>query len=513
MIVPELRLANEALNALAAHVVVLDARGVIVFGNEAWHRFATANGAAPGAEGYVGANYLDICRDAACRGDETAGLALSGIEAVLRHDRDTFAFDYRCDNPDQERWYRMSVTRFVSGADLHLVVAHEDITAQKQSERTLQDGERLLRSVLESLPVGVWVMDVQGQIVHGNSAGVRIWGGARFVGPQQFGEYKGWWLSTGEPIAAHEWAAARAVREGETSIDEEVEIESFDGTRKIILNSAVPLFDEERRITGAIIVNQDITARKRIEQEREAMLRDQARLRLEAIAANQAKDKFIAELSHELRMPLQSVLGWAAMLKRTLPDVQASERAVTAIERNAQIQAQLLNDTLDVSRIAHGKLRLDETDVDIAFLTGEVVEAMRPIAVEKRVALVSEAGPATKVRGDATRLRQILWNLLSNALKFTPSGGRISVRTVPAGAWVDLSVADTGVGIAPEFMPYLFDRFRQGSGPSAQTRLGLGLGLSIVKDLVTLHGGTVTAASPGEGQGATFTIRLPRART
>jgi PAS domain S-box-containing protein len=511
MIVPELQLANEALNALAAHVAVLDARGVIVFGNEAWHRFAKANGAAPGAEGYLGANYLDICRDAARRGDETAGLALAGMEAVLRRDRDAFAFDYPCDGPDQERWFRMSVTRFVSGGDIHLVVAHEDITAQKRSERALQDGERLLRSVLEALPVGVWVTNAQGRIVHGNSAGVRIWGGARFVGPQQFGEYKGRWLSTGEPIAAHEWAAARAVREGETSIDEEVEIECFDGTRKIILNSAVPLFDEERRITGAIIVNQDITARKRIEQEREAMLRDQARLRLEAIAANQAKDKFIAELSHELRMPLQSVLGWAAMLKRTLPDVQASERAAAAIERNAQIQAQLLNDTLDVSRLAHGKLTLDESDVDLSALAGEMVETMRPLAMEKGVALVSETGPAAKVRGDATRLRQILWNLLSNALKFTPSGGRIVVRTAPAGEWMELSVTDTGVGIAPEFMPYLFDRFRQGSG--SQTQLGLGLGLSIVKDLVTLHGGTVTAASPGEGRGATFTMRLPRART
>jgi signal transduction histidine kinase len=510
VIYPGLSLANEALNALTAHIAVLDTSGAIVVANESWSRFARNNGGAPAADSYIGANYLAVCREAVGRGDASAGLALSGIEAVLRGDRGEFSLEYPCHAPDLERWFRMSVTRFVTGSEPYLVVAHDDITVQKQSDRALRAAERLLRSVLEALPIGVWIMDSDGRIVQGNVAGVRVWAGARYVGPQEFGEYKGWWLSTGEPIAAEEWAAARAIRNGETSIDEEVEIECFDKTRKIILNSAVPLFDSDHRITGAIIVNQDITARKRAEAEREAMSREQERLRLAAVEADKAKDDFIAMLSHELRTPLQSVLGWTAILKDALPDPQASARAVAAIERNTRIQAQLLDDTLDISRIIRGQLTLDESDVDLAALVGEVIDSMRPAAMEKGVALVEQGrGARATVHGDPTRLQQIVWNILANALKFTPAGGRIEVRTRAAGEWVDVSVRDSGMGIAPAFMPFLYDRFRQGAGGPETRRRGLGLGLSIVKELVELHRGTITAESPGPGQGATFTLRLP----
>ncbi|RPI55619.1 MAG: PAS domain-containing protein, partial [Acidobacteria bacterium] len=347
MIASGLWLATGALNALGAHIAVLDKSGVIVFVNEAWSRFARDNGATTAATSFVGTNYFEVCRDAVRCGDATARLALSGLQEVLRGDRGEFSLDYPCSAPDAERWFRMSVTRFAAESEHYLVVAHDEITLQKKSERELHATERLLRSVLEALPIGVWIMDAEGRIVHGNPAGVAVWAGARYVGPQNFGEYKGWWVSTGERIAPQEWAAARAIRNGETSIDEEIEIECFDGAHKIILNSAVPLHGSDGRITGAIIVNQDITARKHAETERSAMLREHERLSVAAQEANRMKDYFIATLSHELRTPLNSVLGWTAILKRAFPDPPTFERATAAIERNARIQAQLLNEALD----------------------------------------------------------------------------------------------------------------------------------------------------------------------
>ena len=510
MIQSEVTLASEALNALSAHIAVLDARGVIIFVNAAWSRFASRNGGVCGADAYVGTDYLAVCRHAVQGGDADARAALDGIEGVLRGEREGFAFDYPCSSGEEERWFRMSVTRFAAGPEHCLVVSHEDITAERQGRRALEDAERLLRSVIEALPIGVWILDARGCIVQGNAAGLRIWAGARYVGPEQFGEYKGWWLSTGEPIAAEEWAAARAITKGETSIDEEIEIECFDGTHKIILNSAVPLFDSGQRIAGAIIVNQDITPRKRDEAERGRMLWEHERLRAAAQEANRMKDDFIATLSHELRTPLQSVLGWTTILKRTLGDRQATGRAADAIERNARLSVRLVNETLDLSRIARGTLRLEKSDVDFGALVGEVLDIIRPGASEKGVGLVAELeGVRAVVHGDPTRLQQIVWNLLTNALKFTPAGGRVDVRVHTAGGEVRLSVHDTGTGIAPEFLPFVFDRYRQGAGPRTGAQPGLGLGLSIVKELVAQHGGTITADSAGEGEGATFTLRLP----
>ena len=503
-------LATGALNALCIHIAVLDKSGAIVFVNEAWSRFARNSGGMTGGESSIGTNYLSACRDAVRRGDATARLALSGIQEVLRGDRGEFSLEYPCTAPDGERWFRMSVTRFATESEHYLVVAHDEITVQKQSEHALQATERLLRSVLEALPIGVWIVDADGRIVHGNPAGVAVWAGAHYVGPQDFGEYKGWWVGTGEPIAPEEWAAARAIRNGETSIDEEIEIECFDRAHKIILNSGVPLYGSDGRITGAIIVNQDITARKHAETERAALLHEHERLSLAAQEANRMKDDFIATLSHELRTPVNSVLGWTAILKRAFPDPGACDRAMAAIDRNARIQAQLLNDALDISRIVRGQLTLTQSDHDLVTLVAEVLDTMRPAAIEKGIAIVEQgSGSQAIVHGDQMRLQQVLWNLLSNALKFTPEGGHIEVHTHIAEGWVEVSVRDSGIGIAPEFMPFVFDRFRQGVGPVGTTRWGLGLGLAIVKELVELHHGTITAESLGPGQGATFTFRLP----
>jgi PAS domain S-box-containing protein len=272
----------------------------------------------------------------------------------------------------------------------------------------------------------------------------------------------------------------------------------------------VPLKDQAGQIIGVSVVAEETTDRKRAEREREAMLRENERLYRQAEEANRTKDLFIATLSHELRTPLNAVVGWVSLLKKGLlaPDKQA--RALEVIERNTRIQTQLLSDILDISRITHGKLRLERGDVEMAALLESAIDAIRPTALEKGVELDEQlAGAQATVVGDQARLQQIVWNLLVNALKFTPAGGRIQVRARPAGSWVEVTVADNGAGIAPEFLPFVFDPFRQGDEPLARAHLGLGLGLPIVKHLVELHGGTVTAASDGPGLGATFTVRLP----
>jgi PAS domain S-box-containing protein len=232
--------------------------------------------------------------------------------------------------------------------------------------------------------------------------------------------------------------------------------------------------------------------------------------RTEAENANRLKDEFLATVSHELRTPLNAILGWARLLHTGQLDEDARKRAVETIERSAVAQGQLIEDILDVSRIITGKLRLEVAPVDIGRVVAEAVESVRPSADAKQVRLQTVLDTRTNIiRGDAHRLQQILWNLLSNAIKFTPKGGRVHVAISRVASHVEIAVNDTGQGIKREFLPYVFDRFRQADSSSVRTHGGLGLGLAIVRHLTELHGGTVSAASPGEGQGATFTVLLP----
>lgn len=258
---------NDVLDSLSAHIAVLDAGGSIVAVNKAWKEFARLNGV-ENINSFIGANYLAVCEEAIRSGREPAAESVfRGMDELLRGERSGFSVEYPCHKPGEQRWFLVHITRFMHEEATYLVTVHEDITARKLAEEKLRESEATLRKVLEALPVGVWIMNEEGQIVHGNPAGQEIWGGARYVGPEQFGEYKGWWLNTGRRIAAEEWAAARAINHGETATEEEIRIECFDGSSKVILNSATPLRDTMDRITGAIIVNQDITRRKQAEEE------------------------------------------------------------------------------------------------------------------------------------------------------------------------------------------------------------------------------------------------------
>jgi signal transduction histidine kinase len=248
--------------------------------------------------------------------------------------------------------------------------------------------------------------------------------------------------------------------------------------------------------------------------ELEILVRDRtaelSRAKLQAEEANRMKDEFLATLSHELRTPLNAMLGWAQVLRMGKLDEAASSRALETIERNARAQAQLIADLLDVSRIITGKLRLDFQPVELPRIIDATLESVRPAADAKGIRLDVVLDPlASPVLGDADRLQQVIWNLLSNAIKFTSRDGAVAVRLRQSGANAEVRVSDTGVGIRPDFLPYVFDRFRQAESTITRSHGGLGLGLSIVRHLVELHGGTVAVESPGEGQGAAFTVELP----
>ena len=274
---------------------------------------------------------------------------------------------------------------------------------------------------------------------------------------------------------------------------------------------------QEGRVIGTLTIIEDVTERVAREAELQAQIEARSRLlsseklaRSEAERANRLKDEFLATISHELRNPLNAIMGWAHMMRLGKLTPANAERAVETIYRNAKSQAQLVADLLDVSRIISGKLRLDVRTVDLIYIVNAAIDSIRPAAEAKGIRLQTLLDPAAgPISGDADRLQQIVWNLLSNAVKFTPKGGRIQVKVQRIDSHVEIVVSDSGVGITKEFLPYVFDRFRQENASTTRIHGGLGLGLSIVRQLVDLHGGSVGVQSEGEGTGATFTITLP----
>jgi signal transduction histidine kinase/FixJ family two-component response regulator len=270
--------------------------------------------------------------------------------------------------------------------------------------------------------------------------------------------------------------------------------------------------DDDGQPLGFSGTTQDITARKLWEQEREQLLASERAARIEGERANRLKDEFLATLGHELRTPLNAITGWLELLRLEANDPATIQEGVEVIERNVRAQAQLIDDLLDVSRIISGKVRLEIKSVVVEEVVRAAIETVRPLALEKGVLLDSsvQAGiPA--ISADFGRLQQVVWNLLTNAVKFTPRGGEVRVLAEMEGATLVVAVSDTGEGIEPDFLPHVFERFRQADGSPSRQHSGLGLGLSIVDTLIQMHGGQVAAHSPGKGKGSTFEVRLPLA--
>jgi PAS domain S-box-containing protein len=283
----------------------------------------------------------------------------------------------------------------------------------------------------------------------------------------------------------------------------------LDGSRVPV--EAVAAYVPWKGGAGIQVILRDISERKKAEEEKSQLLAGERAARSVAEHASRMKDEFLATLSHELRTPLNAILGWSQLLRRQdRGDHQEIEEGLSVIERNARMQTRLIEDLLDMSRIISGKLRLEIQRVIPITMLEAAIATVKPGAELKGIRLEQVLDPlAGPIAGDPNRLQQIVWNLLSNAIKFTPRGGKIQIALERVNSHIEISVADTGQGIRADFLPYVFDRFRQADGSTTRAQGGLGLGLAIVKQLVELHGGSVQVKSPGEGQGTTFIVQLP----
>jgi PAS domain S-box-containing protein len=367
-------------------------------------------------------------------------------------------------------------------------------TEQQQVEQLTH----MLAAIVESSDDAVIAKTLDGVITSWNQAAERIFGYAA-------GEIIGRPSSILKPPGHGEDVIQilEHIRRGERVNHFETKRCTKDGRIIDVSLSVSPIRNADGKIVGASKIARDITERKRAEEEQERLL-------AAAQAANRMKDEFLATLSHELRTPLNAIVGWAQILRSGKVDAEDLEEGLAAIERNARAQSQLVEDLLDISRINAGNLRLDVQRLKIADVIEATLAAIMPAANAKGIriqkVLDSVAGPIT---GDFARLQQVIWNLLSNAVKFTPKGGQVQVLLERVNSHVEISVIDTGRGIRPEFLPHVFDRFRQADASTTRQYSGLGLGLAIAKQLVEMHGGSIRAKSPGEGQGATFTVTLP----
>ena len=375
-----------------------------------------------------------------------------------------------------------------------------------RAEENLRESEARFRHVADAAPVLIWISDTTKQCTWFN----KMW--LEFTGQTLERECGGDGWTDG--IHAEDFDRARetyfAAFEGRESFSLEYRRRHRGGEYCWLLDNGVPRFAPDGDFLGYIGSCVDIDARKRSETEREKLLESEQESRRQAENANRLKDEFLATLSHELRTPLNAILGWSQVLQsRSLGEIE-TVKALATIERNARAQSQLIDDILDVSRIVTGKLRLDVRAVDLADVITAAAEAARPAAEAKDIRLQILLDPqAGVISGDPNRLQQIVWNLLSNAVKFTPKGGRVQIRLERVNSHVEIVLSDTGKGIEAEFLPFVFDRFRQSDGSMTRRHGGLGLGLAIVRQLVELHGGTASVESAGAGQGATFRVNLP----
>jgi len=419
-------------------------------------------------------------------------------------------------------WANTIITplRDESGAVTGFAKITRDLTIPRLAEERLRQSDEMFRLLVASVQdYAIFLLDPEGKIATWNAGAQRIKGyaPADIIGRHFSVFYPEEDVRSGKP--ARELEIAK--RDG--SVEDEGWRIRKDGSRFWANVLITAVYDERRELRGFAKVTRDMTERKRAEEiqrslyeQREArFLAEEERRRAEASyraaqEANRAKDEFLMTLSHELRTPLTSILGWARLLPTMHANDEGFHEAVAAIGRSAQLQARLIDDVLDVSRIVSGKLRLSVENVDLLHLLTTAADTVRPSADAKRITITTSFAPQLGgIVADATRLQQILWNLLSNAVKFTPKGGRIEVNARRTSSHVQIAVTDSGDGIDGSFLPHVFEPFRQAENPSTRVHGGLGLGLSIVRYLAEAHGGTIAAESLGRGHGSTFTVTLP----
>jgi two-component system CheB/CheR fusion protein len=422
-------------------------------------------------------------------------------EAASRHGR--FETEFRFRRSDGEyRWMRsVGTPRFEDGEFKGYVGSSLDIHERRIAETKMAH----MAAIVESSDDAIISKDLNGTIVSWNKGAEKLFG---YTAAE----------AVGKPVTIlipldrvdEEPEILQRIRRGELIDHYETVRRRKDGGEIAVSLTVSPIREKNGKVIGASKIARDITSRKQAEERIKEALAQEQEARGEAERANRSKDEFIALVSHELRSPLNAVLGWTQTMRERPHDEQIFNRATEVIERNAGKQLQLIEDLLDSARVISGKLKLEVGPTDVAEVIEKAEEVLRPAADAKGISLDARLDRSVgQITGDPDRLQQVVWNLLSNAVKFTEEGGRVEVILERIDPYIRIIVRDTGRGIPQEFMPYVFDRYRQAEASGARRSGGLGLGLSLTRQLVEMHGGSVTAESEGEGKGATFTVKLP----
>ncbi len=376
------------------------------------------------------------------------------------------------------------------------IVVNEDITALHEAQEMHRASEHLLRTVFDLVPTGVWIADREGRITLANSAAQRIWQGARYVGPEQFGEYKGWWVETGKPIAPDEWGIARAVHKGETSRGELIRIQCFDGSFKTVINFAAPIRSDAGEIVGAVAVNEDVTSLQHTQEQLRTAVRD--------------REEILAIVTHDLRNPLSGLIMGAAAAERKareLPGGEAVRNLAASLVDISRRMSGLVDDLLAVAvESTGGRSMLKLASVPASSLIARAADAARPLLARESLELETKvSGELPAIHADADRILRVFGNLLDNALKFTSPPGRITLAAERTTAGVRFSVANSGAPLPEKELRAMFRPFWQ----AGRDRRGAGLGLSICRSVVEAHGGSIWA-EPAAGQRVRVCFVLPR---
>jgi PAS domain S-box-containing protein len=408
----------------------------------------------------------------------------------------------RADTGEERHVFASAAPVIVDGETAGAIVAHVDITEQKRVESEML---RLAR-VLDATRDFVGIAKLDGTPTFVNTAGLAMMGLRDVDQSRELGVVNHFIEEERDRVRNEVLPAALRDNywEGELTFKH-----AQTGEHIPVSCAVFPLRDRSGMITALATITRDLREQKVVEEERARLLEGERAARAQAEQANESKDHFLATISHELRTPLTAILGWMQMLRAGMVTPEKHDRALETVERNARIQAQLIDDLLDVSRILSGKLDLELEAVEITSVVAAAVETVRPVADAKGVAITMTIDTCAPLIGDTRRLQQVVWNLLSNAVKFTPRGGSVNLHLDRVDDRIEIAVTDTGAGIAPDFLPHVFERFRQADASAARSKGGLGLGLSIVQHVVTAHGGEVSAFSEGKGKGARFVVALP----
>ncbi|MEQ8462159.1 PAS domain S-box protein [Coleofasciculus sp. E1-EBD-02] len=387
------------------------------------------------------------------------------------------------------------------------IATWRDVTERQQIQAELYRRQQEFQALVENSPDIISRIDQELRHVYVNPAIEAVTG----LSAQAFLGKTHRELGIPEPISTQWQTTLREILATGKERITEFDFLTPDNTTRYYQARMVPELAEDGTVESVLGIARDITDIKLAEAERNQLLVREQEARAVAEAASRTKDEFLAIVSHELRSPLNAILGWAKLLRIRQLDEQKTNRALETIERNAKAQAQLIDDLLDISRIIRGNIRLNICPTNLVSVIEAALDTVRPLATDKQIHIDCQfdAAAVAWVSGDTNRLQQVIWNLLSNAVKFTPAGGRVEIYLEPVDHFAQIRVRDTGKGIRPEFLPHIFESFRQADSTTARKQIGLGLGLAIAQNLVQLQGGTIHAESPGEGQGATFIVKLP----